>query len=233
MTTFFSTQIFRKDNPIEPFFELSRGNNPLDTIYFGQGFLDTFFFKKYLNGTLYYYLFRSTSENARLMVSTVCEFDKSQDYCNTNDWGVFGLDNLDDYEIQAFKQFYRKNLDRIGESLIKAFSKGYYIVCDETKQYLNTRHLLRINDSFPNYHANDYYQSALVCPIALLTRVERQSRGDGDIKCDMSNPLEVASYNLWGTWFGKEIYATHTKPKEDYINISYDMQVFRYPDGVY
>lgn len=230
MTTQFTTQVFRKSNPAEPFFELSRGESPLDTIYHGQGFLNSFFFKKYLNSTLYYYLFRSTSENAKIIVSTVCEFDKDRPYSSTDDWNIYRFENLDEYEIQAFKQFYKKNIERMGASLKEAFSKGYYIVCDETKQYLNTRHLLRINDSFPNYDINDPYTTALVCPIALLTRVEKQSRGQEDIECDTTNPLEVASYNLWGTWFGKEIYATRTKPSEDYTNISYDMQVFRYPN---
>lgn len=216
MGAYFTTQIFEPSNSKEVVAEFSHGNAPFLNHYAGLKFLESFYFFSQANMLAYFYLFLLSNQDHQLVFSTVCDYDedengnsKNLDWGRPDLWGDIGLKRIPE-DIKEKLQYYAQQIMKYNKKEDNFFfeyllNNPYYIVCGD--EYIDLQY-------FVNEQKNNA-SSALLCPLAILTRRSKECQGGGDMYESMLEQFE--SYVT--RWFGRELYATTEKPT-DKTNIS-------------
>lgn len=216
MGAYFTTQIFEPSNSKEVVAEFSHGNAPFLNHYAGLNFLESFYFFSQANMLAYFYLFLLSNQDHQLVFSTVCDYDKDEngnsknlDWGRPDLWGDIGLKRIPE-DIKEKLQYYAKQIMKYNKKEDNFFfeyllNNPYYIVCGD--EYIDLQY-------FVNEQKNNT-SSALLCPLAILTRRSKEHQGGGDMYESMLEQFE----GYVTRWFGRELYATTEKPT-DKTNIS-------------
>lgn len=216
MGAYFTTQIFEPSNSKEVVAEFSHGNAPFLNHYAGLKFLESFYFFSQANMLAYFYLFLLSNQDHQLVFSTVCDYDKDEngnsknlDWGRPDLWGDIGLKRIPE-DIKEKLQYYAQQIMKYNKKEDNFFfeyllNNPYYIVCGD--EYIDLQY-------FINEQKNNA-SSALLCPLAILTRRSKENQGGGDMYESMLEQFE----GYVTRWFGRELYATTEKPT-DKTNIS-------------
>lgn len=216
MGAYFSTQIFEPSNSKEVVAEFSHGNAPFLNHYAGLKFLESFYFFSQANMLAYFYLFLLSNQDHQLVFSTVCDYDEDENGNSENlDWGRpdlfgdIGLKRIPE-DIKEKLQYYAQQIMKYNKKEDNFFfeyllNNPYYIVCGD--EYIDLQY-------FVNEQKNNA-SSALLCPLAILTRRSKERQGGGDMYESMLEQFE----GYVTRWFGRKLYATTDKPT-DKTNIS-------------
>ena len=216
MGAYFTTQIFEPSNSKEVVAEFSHGNAPFLNHYAGLKFLESFYFFSQANMLAYFYLFLLSNQDHQLVFSTVCDYDKDEngnsknlDWGRPDLWGDIGLKRIPE-DIKEKLQYYAQQIMKYNKKEDNFFfeyllNNPYYIVCGD--EYIDLQY-------FINEQKNNA-SSALLCPLAILTRRSKEHQGGGDMYESMLEQFE----GYVTRWFGRELYATTEKPT-DKTNIS-------------
>ena len=216
MGAYFTTQIFEPSNSKEVVAEFSHGNAPFLNHYAGLKFLESFYFFSQANMLAYFYLFLLSNQDHQLVFSTVCDYDqdengnsKNLDWGRPDLWGDIGLKRIPE-DIKEKLQYYAQQIMKYNKKEDNFFfeyllNNPYYIVCGD--EYIDLQY-------FVNEQKNNA-SSALLCPLAILTRRSKECQGGGDMYESMLEQVE----DYVTRWFGRELYATTEKPT-DKTNIS-------------
>ena len=216
MGAYFSTQIFEPSNSKEVVAEFSHGNAPFLNHYAGLKFLESFYFFSQANMLAYFYLFLLSNQDHQLVFSTVCDYDEDENGNSENlDWGRpdlfgdIGLKRIPE-DIKEKLQYYAQQIMKYNKKEDNFFfeyllNNPYYIVCGD--EYIDLQY-------FVNEQKNNA-SSALLCPLAILTRRSKERQGGGDMYESMLEQFE----GYVRRWFGRKLYATTEKPT-DKTNIS-------------
>lgn len=211
MGAYFSTQIFEPSNSKEVVAEFSHGNAPFLNHYAGLNFLESFYFFSQANMLAYFYLFLLSNQDYQLVFSTVCDYDTDENGNSKNlDWGRpdlfgdIGLKRIPE-DIKEKLQYYAQQIMKYNKKEDNFFfeyllNNPYYIVCGD--EYIDLQY-------FVNEQKNNA-SSALLCPLAILTRRSNECQGGGDMCESMLKQVE----DYVTRWFGQEIYATTKKPTD-------------------
>ena len=124
-------------------------------------------------------------------------------------FGDIGLKRIPE-DIKEKLQYYAQQIMKYNKKEDNFFfeyllNNPYYIVCGD--EYIDLQY-------FVNEQKNNA-SSALLCPLAILTRRSKERQGGGDMYESMLEQFE--SYVT--RWFGRKLYATTDKPT-DKTNIS-------------
>ena len=217
MGAYFSTQIFEPSNSKEVVAEFSHGNVPFLNHYAGLKFLESFFFFTRANMLAYFYLFLVSNQDHPLVFSTVCDYDEDENGNSKNlDWGRPDL--LGDIGLQFVPEDIKDKLKYYAQQIMKSNKKEdnfffeyllnnpYYIVCGD--EYIDLQYF--VNEQKKYFDEKNNASSALLCPLAILTRRSKERQGGGDMYESMLE--QVGDYVT--RWFGREIYATTEKPTD-------------------
>lgn len=216
MGAYFTTQIFEPSNSKEVVAEFSHGNAPFLNHYAGLKFLESFYFFSQANMLAYFYLFLLSNQDHQLVFSTVCDYDEDEngnsenlDWGRPDLWGDIGLKRIPE-DIKEKLQYYAQQIMKYNKKEGNFFfeyllNNPYYIVCGD--EYIDLQY-------FVNEQKNNA-SSALLCPLAILTRRSKEHQGGGDMYESMLEQFE----GYVTRWFGRELYATTEKPT-DKTNIS-------------
>ena len=230
MGAYFTTQIFEPLESKEVVAEFSHGQVPFLNHYAGLNFLESFYFFSRANMLAYFYLFLVSNQDHPLVFSTVCDYDTDENRNSKNlDWGrpdLFG-----DIGLKRISEDIKEKLQYYAQQIMKYNKKGdnfffeyllnnpYYIVCGD--EYIDLQYF--VNEQKKYLDEKNNVSSALLYPLAILTRRSNECQGGGDMYESMLEQVE----DYVTRWFGQEIYATTKKPT-DKTDISSHVVVWEY-----
>lgn len=156
-------------------------------------FLESFWFYSNNQQVIFNYLKNHTNANHSVKVATVCDYDNDLPFSFLYD---IGRNQSNNAECNAFLN------DKNSPDF--AVTQGF-IVCPETKTAINISQLVKLQ----KWTLSQMVECSIVCPLALLTRSQKEGQGGGDIGL-----IEDDTENLIASWYNKSQYYSDTLPAD-------------------